>query len=80
MSEFRIVQDYPHPMAKVWRALTDPTLIPLWTSTGKDVWIIQNIRLSWRSVFWINVPLEVEPRPVHSPLSTRWASRAHLWT
>jgi uncharacterized protein YndB with AHSA1/START domain len=37
MSEFRIVQDYPHPMAKVWRALTDPTLIPLWTSTGKDV-------------------------------------------
>lgn len=35
MSEYRIVNDYPHPPAKVWRALTDPTLIPLWTSTGK---------------------------------------------
>ena len=35
MSEFRIVQDYPHPPAKVWRALTDPTLIPLWTSAGR---------------------------------------------
>ncbi len=35
MSEFRIVHDYPHSPAKVWRALTDPTLIPLWTSTGQ---------------------------------------------
>lgn len=35
MSEFRIVNEYPHPPAKVWRALTDPKLIPLWTSTGK---------------------------------------------
>jgi uncharacterized protein YndB with AHSA1/START domain len=35
MSEFRIVNEYPHPPAKVWRALTDPALIPLWTSTGK---------------------------------------------
>ena len=34
MSEIRIVRDYPHPPAKVWRALTDPALIPLWTSTG----------------------------------------------
>jgi uncharacterized protein YndB with AHSA1/START domain len=35
MSDFQIVKEYPHPPAKVWRALTDPALIPLWTSTGK---------------------------------------------
>jgi uncharacterized protein YndB with AHSA1/START domain len=29
VSEIRIVADYPHPMTNVWRALTDPTLIPL---------------------------------------------------
>jgi uncharacterized protein YndB with AHSA1/START domain len=30
MSDIRIVRDYPHPPAKVWRALTDPALIALW--------------------------------------------------
>jgi uncharacterized protein YndB with AHSA1/START domain len=35
MSGFYIVNEYPHPAAKVWRGLTDPVLIPLWTSTGK---------------------------------------------
>ena len=34
MSDIRIVHDYPHPPAKVWRAVTDPALIPLWTATG----------------------------------------------
>jgi uncharacterized protein YndB with AHSA1/START domain len=34
VSEIRIVRDYPHSPTKVWRALTDPDLIPLWTSTG----------------------------------------------
>ena len=34
MSEIRIVRDYPHPPAKVWRAVTDPALVPLWTATG----------------------------------------------
>jgi uncharacterized protein YndB with AHSA1/START domain len=34
VSEIRIVRDYPQPPGKVWRALTDPALIPLWTSTG----------------------------------------------
>ena len=34
MSDIRIVRDYPHPPAKVWRAVTDPALIPLWTATG----------------------------------------------
>jgi uncharacterized protein YndB with AHSA1/START domain len=30
MSDIRIVRDYPHSPAKVWRALTDPALIALW--------------------------------------------------
>jgi uncharacterized protein YndB with AHSA1/START domain len=34
MSDIRIVRDYPQPPAKVWRALTDPALIPRWTATG----------------------------------------------
>ena len=34
MSDIRIVRDYPHPPWKVWRAVTDPALIPLWTATG----------------------------------------------
>ncbi|MGD0065125.1 MAG: SRPBCC domain-containing protein [Streptosporangiaceae bacterium] len=34
MSEIHIVRDYPHPPAKVWRAVTDPALVPLWTATG----------------------------------------------
>ncbi len=34
MSEIRIVRDYPYPVARVWRALTDPELVPLWTATG----------------------------------------------
>ena len=34
MSAIRITQNYPHPPATVWRALTDPELIPLWTATG----------------------------------------------
>ena len=35
LSHYRIVNEYPHPPAKVWRALTDPALVPLGTSTGK---------------------------------------------
>jgi len=34
MAEIRIVRDYPQPPETVWRALTDPTLIPRWTTTG----------------------------------------------
>jgi uncharacterized protein YndB with AHSA1/START domain len=30
MTDIRIVRDYPHAPAKVWRALTDPALIALW--------------------------------------------------
>src|SRR6266849_11139085 len=35
MSEFHIVNEYNHPPTKIWRALTDPAIVPLWTSTGK---------------------------------------------
>jgi uncharacterized protein YndB with AHSA1/START domain len=35
MAEYRIVREYPHSMTKVWQALTDPVLMPLWTSTGR---------------------------------------------
>jgi uncharacterized protein YndB with AHSA1/START domain len=34
MSDISIVRDYPHSPAKVWRAVTDPALVPLWTVTG----------------------------------------------
>jgi uncharacterized protein YndB with AHSA1/START domain len=35
MSEIRIVRDYPHPPATVWRAVTDPELVSRWTATGR---------------------------------------------
>ena len=35
MSEYVIVKEYPQPRPVVWQALTDPQLIPLWTSTGQ---------------------------------------------
>lgn len=33
--QIRIVRDYPHSPEVVWRAMTDPELVPLWTSTGR---------------------------------------------
>jgi uncharacterized protein YndB with AHSA1/START domain len=35
VSDTRIVRDYPYPVITVWRALTDPALVPLWTATGR---------------------------------------------
>jgi uncharacterized protein YndB with AHSA1/START domain len=35
MSSIRITRDYPHPATKVWRVLTDPKLVQLWTATGR---------------------------------------------
>jgi uncharacterized protein YndB with AHSA1/START domain len=35
VSEMHIVRDYPYPVTTVWRALTDPALVPRWTSTGR---------------------------------------------
>ena len=33
-STIHLVRDYPHPPEVVWRALTDPELIPRWTASG----------------------------------------------
>lgn len=35
MPDFVITHEYPHPRPIVWKALTDPALTPLWTSTGR---------------------------------------------
>jgi uncharacterized protein YndB with AHSA1/START domain len=35
MSEFHIIREYPHSVEKLWHALTEPGLVPLWTSTGR---------------------------------------------
>ena len=35
MSEIHITRDYPHPPEKVWRAVTDPDIVPRWTATGR---------------------------------------------
>ena len=34
MSEIHIVREHAYQVDNVWRALTDPQLIPGWTSTG----------------------------------------------
>jgi len=34
-SDIHIVREYPHPAEQIWRLLTDPELVPLWTSTGQ---------------------------------------------
>ncbi len=34
MSAIHLVEDYPYPPATVWRALTDPEVVPRWTATG----------------------------------------------
>jgi uncharacterized protein YndB with AHSA1/START domain len=36
MTDIHIVCDYPHPPAKVWRAVTDPELVARWTVTGRS--------------------------------------------
>jgi uncharacterized protein YndB with AHSA1/START domain len=35
MSSFRIVNHYPHAIDMVWAGLSDPSLIPRWTATGR---------------------------------------------
>ena len=45
MSEYRVVQDYPDPPERVWCALTDPEIVPLWTSTGRQArWVCSGRR------------------------------------
>jgi uncharacterized protein YndB with AHSA1/START domain len=35
VSGFRIIRDYPHSRATLWRALTEPELVARWTTTGR---------------------------------------------
>jgi uncharacterized protein YndB with AHSA1/START domain len=35
MSDVRITRDLAHSPETVWRAMTDPELVPLWTATGQ---------------------------------------------
>jgi uncharacterized protein YndB with AHSA1/START domain len=35
MTEIKIIRDYPQPPHQVWRAVTDPELVPRWTATGR---------------------------------------------
>jgi uncharacterized protein YndB with AHSA1/START domain len=35
MADMHIERTYPRSVDVVWKALTDPTLVPLWTSTGQ---------------------------------------------
>src|SRR5271167_4731877 len=34
MSEIHITRAYPQPIEQVWRALTDPEIVPQWTAIG----------------------------------------------
>jgi uncharacterized protein YndB with AHSA1/START domain len=36
MSEFHIIREYPHSAEKVWSALTDPEVVPLWSATVRS--------------------------------------------
>jgi uncharacterized protein YndB with AHSA1/START domain len=35
MTDIRITRDFPHAPVKVWKAVTDPAIVPLWTATGR---------------------------------------------
>ena len=58
MSEIRIVRDYPHSITKVWHALTDPDLIPLWTVTGAGAHPV-----GWSTVPGTKFQFVAKPKP-----------------
>ena len=35
MTDIRITRDFPHAPVKVWKAVTDPAIVPMWTATGR---------------------------------------------
>jgi uncharacterized protein YndB with AHSA1/START domain len=80
LSEIRIVRYYPHPVAKVWRAVTDPALVPLWTATGAGgrpegfapvagtkFRFIGKPKPGWKGV------VDCEVLEVHEPSLLRWS-------
>lgn len=69
MTDIRIVRDYPHSPAKVWRALTDPDLLALWSMRPEGFSLEVGARFKfygkpnpgWRGFVECEV-LEVEPQ------------------
>jgi uncharacterized protein YndB with AHSA1/START domain len=74
MTDIHIVRDYTHSPAKVWLAVTDPDLVPLWTATGLGgrpvgfstvvgtrFQLIAKPRLGWRGVVDCEVLQAREP-------------------
>ena len=35
MTDIRITREFPHAPVKVWKAVTDPEIVPRWTATGR---------------------------------------------
>ena len=81
MSEFHIITEYPHSAEKVWHALTDPELVPLWTSTGRGgrpegfrPEVGNHFRLVGRAVPGWNGIVDCEVLAVEPPVMLR-----HTW-
>ena len=76
MTSVRLVRDYPHPPAKVWRALTEPALMALWGMRPENYAPVQGRRFTlvarpnpgWRGFVECEV-LEVRE---HSLLRYAW--------
>ncbi len=77
MSDIRVVREYNHPPAKVWRALTDPALIALWSMrpegfapvVGTRFKLVAKPQPGWRGY----VECEVLEARAPSILSCSWA-------
>jgi uncharacterized protein YndB with AHSA1/START domain len=81
MSEFHITQEYPHSVEKLWHALTDSELVPLWTSTGRGgrpegfkAEVGNHFRLVGKAVPGWNGVVDCEVLAVERPVMLR-----HTW-
>jgi uncharacterized protein YndB with AHSA1/START domain len=75
MSDIRIAREYPHPIQKVWRALTDPKLMALWQMrpegfapvVGTKFKLVAKPQPGWRGF------VECEVREVRAPTLLRYS-------